>query len=139
MHTTETVKVKNSSPPPTVGQLLADRLPTDYQQLTNSLPTGYQQSLTYEKNCRPTLGRQLANCRPTVGQLSANCRPTVGRLSADSWPTVGGGELFFTFTTETIRKCADPLLLFSFQLLKSSTFASKTEITQTKIIQMQVD
>ena len=48
------VIVKNSSRPPTVGRLLANRLPTGYQQITDSLPTDY---------------RQLTNRLPTVGNL----------------------------------------------------------------------
>ena len=65
------VKVKNSSPPPTVGRLLADRLPTDYRQTTNSLPTAY---------------RQVTDRLPTVGNLKkidqTTRLPTVGLQSA---------------------------------------------------------
>ena len=62
-----------------------------YRQFTNNLPTDYRQlavcRLTdryrYEKNCRPTVGQQLANCRPTVGRLSADSQPTVGQQSVE--------------------------------------------------------
>ena len=69
------VKVKNSSPPPTVGQLSANCRPTDGQLLADSWPT---------------VGRQTADRRPTDGQLSAVCRPTsFSTVVTICWPTVG--------------------------------------------------
>ena len=57
------VKVKNSSPPPTVGQLSVD--------------------------CRPTVDRQSGDSWPTVGQQSSDSWLTVGQLSADSLHVTG--------------------------------------------------
>ena len=54
------VKVKNSSPPPTVGRLLADRLPTDYQQLTDRLPTVGNLNKIDQNTTLPTVGLQSA-------------------------------------------------------------------------------
>ena len=60
------VIVKNSSRPPTVGRLLANRLPTGYQQITDSLPTDY---------------RQLTNRLPTVGNLKKQGEKTLRNLA----------------------------------------------------------
>ena len=58
--------MKNSSRPPTVGRLLANRLPTGYQQITDSLPTDY---------------RQLTNRLPTVGNLKKQGEKTLRNLA----------------------------------------------------------
>ena len=65
------VKVKNSSPPPTVGQLSANCRPTDRQLLADSRPTDGQLSAV----CRPTsFSTVVTICRPTVGRLLVICR-----------------------------------------------------------------
>ena len=58
--------MKNSSRPPTLGRLLANRLPTGYQQITDSLPTDY---------------RQLTNRLPTVGNLKKQGEKTLRNLA----------------------------------------------------------
>ena len=65
------VKVKNSSPPPTVGQLSANCRPTDGQLLADSRPTDGR--LSADKFFHS--GNDLsADCRSSVGNLSVSCR-----------------------------------------------------------------
>ena len=56
--------MKNSSPPPTVGQQITNSLPTGHLQVTNSLPTGHLQVT----NSLPTGHLQVTNRLPTVGK-----------------------------------------------------------------------
>ena len=73
----------NSSPPPTVGRQITNRLPTvgkNTREKKYSTETYVKTNKTYQK-------RRTKSSSPTVGQMSGDC-----------WPTVGGGELFFTIT-----------------------------------------
>ena len=99
------VIVKNSSHPPTVGWLLADRLLTSsWQEEKTSLKHfKLKQEATLARSPKRTFSLFESPCnllravmltvggceRSTVGRLSAVCRPTVSHLSGDSWPTYG--------------------------------------------------